>query len=559
MERVKLLKLIDVAMKRKPVDLLFKNVKIFNVFTEKLEETSLAVCDGIIVGMGNYEALSEVDCCGKTLIPAFTDAHLHIESSMLRPYEFIEFALKSGTVNFIVDPHEVANVKGAEGIDFILSETEKLPANVYIMLPSCVPAVQGELNGCNFDSEEMKKYLNHPRILGLGEVMDVTAVTSGNKEMLDKIELFDSKLIDGHMIGLSDEMLNALAICGVSSDHESENFEEAFREYERGIFMNVREGSTARNIEHIVPYIVENKVSTDNMGFCTDDKHASTIKKEGHILFNVKKAVSMGLSPEKAVKMASYNSCRHYGLKRSGAIAPGYYADMLLVDSLESLDLNCVYYRGRSIDDFDFTANRPNNVNKTLLNTINYAPLDANSFTMKTEGQVSCIGIESGHLVTKHVRAVLPCENGVFTPNAKFAKLAVIERHKATGKVGVCAVTGFNLINCAIASSVGHDSHNIIVVGDNDKDMLSAVEAVKKANGGYSFVSGDKTLVLPLEIMGLMSMASYEEVTKKLSLLEEQAHLHGLPSNIEIFTTLSFLALPVIPSARLTPNGLLVF
>lgn len=547
--------LVRMATKKKKAPVVYKNAGVLNVFTETVEKSDVAVWGDYIVGVGSYSGESEIDCRGEVIVPAFCDAHLHVESSMVRPFDFIECAMKSGTLTFIVDPHEAANVKGEAGIKFILDDTAALPANVYVMLPSCVPAVKGELNGCEYTAGEMKKLIFNPRVAGLGEVMDTAAVSEGEDSMMDKLSLFSSRNADGHMIRCSEETLQALVACGVCSDHESDSFEEAYAKYCKGIFIAVREGSTARNIRDILPEFIKRGLPTDNMGFCTDDKHIKTILDEGHILHNVNEAMSTGLSFAKAVKMATYNVCRHYGLRRCGAILPGYRADFLTVRVGKEVELSRVVCHGKDINDYDFDSLRPKAVDPALLNTVNIAPVKSSDLALKCGTLNDVIEIIPGQLVTNHLRIALPQKDGLFVPNREYAKLAVIERHKATGKVGVCAVKGFNIGKCAMASTVGHDSHNVIVAGDNDADMLRAIGLLKEQGGGFAVVSGEDAIVLPLEIMGLMTDDTYVHTAEILEKMHSFLRQHGLDEKTEPFTTLSFLSLPVIPFARLTPSG----
>ena len=544
------------ARKLMPADLVLKNAKIVNVFTDRVEEGNIAITNGIIVGIGDFAGENEIDLKGQYVTSGFIDAHLHLESTLVNPQVLINKAEEHGTTTFIVDPHEVANVSGTDGIDYLLSQTEDLPAHVYVMIASCVPATPIDDNGCTLTASMMKKYLHHRRVLGLGEVMDCMSVINGDPSMNEKLELFDGKVKDGHAPNLSDEELAAYVIAGVTTDHEGTTYECVMKERSMGMTCHIREGSAARNLEMIVKGIVENNTNTEGFCFCTDDKHIEDITREGDIDHNVRKAVSMGISPIAAVKMATIQPARCYGLRRTGAVAPGFDADLVVWDSLKDFNAQMVFYKGQLV--------RPHHIRERecpakLMDTIHVGPIDPAGIQIRADGRpFPAIRMIPGQILTERKDVVLPAdpETGFFAPDGEIDKIAVFERHHATGKTGVGAVVGFHLRGGAIASSVSHDSHNIIVIGDNDRDILAAVHEIERTHGGYTIVqNGEVFDTLELPIMGLISDRSYTYVNKKLRRMITRAHRMGVPKDMDPFITLSFMALPVIPAIRCTPRG----
>ena len=557
MDYERFLKISQVTLGKEKADLVLKNARVADVFTEEIHKADVAVCDGIIAGIGTYyEGKREIDLKGKYLLPGFIDAHLHFESTMVTPSELVAMAAACGTTTFIADPHEAANVSGTEGIDYILEQTKDSPANVYLMLPSCVPATEFDDNGCDLTAEKMKPYLNNPRILGLGEVMDAKGVVTGDRRLHEKLELFEGMNKDGHAPYLPSRELSVYALSGINTDHECTSYEYALEEIRRGIHVHIREGSAAKNLEAIVKGIVKNDTPVDCFSFCTDDKHVEDILRDGHINCNIRKAIRLGLSPMKAIKMATINTARCYGLKHLGALAPGYQADMVVVGSLEKMNVSSVFFKGKIID----SKKKPvvSSCPKELKETVRLGKKEAEDFVLPiTEKRAHIIELDPSQITTKHkIKTIGNTDN--YIPVNGLNKIAAIERHKGTGKIGVGICSHYGIQNGAVASSVSHDSHNIIVVGDNDRDMAIAVNAVISAQGGYSLVSDGKVFdTLPLPIMGLMSDEGFEKVNKKLKRMIKKAHSMGIPDDIDPFITLSFLALPVIPEIRITPRGLL--
>lgn len=550
-------KLSQIALHERKAELVLRNAMIADVFTDEIRRADIAVADGYIAAVGrSYEGTEEIDLNGKYVLPGFMDAHLHLESTMVTPNELITAAALCGTTTFIVDPHEAANVTGTEGIDYILDQTEHSPANVFVMMPSCVPATEYDDNGCLLTAEKMAPYLSSPRILGLGEVMNAPGVIHGDRQLHKKLELFSGRILDGHAPYLPDDELTAYALAGIRTDHEASDFDYALEEIRRGIHVHIREGSAAHNLETLINGILAHDLPCENFSFCTDDKHIEDILRQGHINYNVRRAVELGLSPMAAIKMATINTARCYGLKELGAVAPGYQADLIVTDDLSSFRILSVYHKGRLIDPSvrPETAACPD----SLKNTVHVRPLSSDAFRLSiTKEEVPVIRLNASQITTSKIACHLPKTDN-YLPQDGFNKIAAVERHKATGKTGVGICTGYNIRNGAIASSVSHDSHNIIVIGDNDADMLLAVSEIIRVQGGYTLVSRGKVLgTLPLPVMGLMSDAGFETVNRTLGQMIAEAHRLGIPDEVEPFITLSFLALPVIPEIRITPRGVL--
>lgn len=541
-------------------ELVFKNGRVFSSGTGEFIEGDVAVADGIVIGVGTYEGETEIDLDGKVICPGFIDSHLHLESTLVTPGELVRQAAQCGTTTFIVDPHESANVSGTDGIDYILDQTEDAPANVYVMMPSCVPATHVDDNGCLLTAGRMKAYLDHPRILGLGEVMDAPSVINGSIAMHEKLHLFQDRVKDGHAPFLSPGDLAAYVLRGIDTDHECVDYEYAMSEARNGMYVLIREGSAARNLEAIVKGIVEHHTDTSSFCFCTDDKHIEEIRKEGHINYNVKRAVQLGLPVEKALQMATIQPARCYGLYQLGMIAPGRQADFVILDNVTDLNVTDVYHCGKKIIKDEKVEVKP--CPPHLKNTVHVSGFSEERLKLKHPGtKARVIQMLEKQIVTKDVLEEVPRMEAdgekYFAPDGEYQKIAVIERHKNTGKMGVGIVKGYGIRGGAIASSVSHDSHNIIVVGDNDRDMALAVKEMIRTQGGYTLVcNGEIYGTLPLPIMGLMSDAGYENVNEALARMIPKAHEMGVKDGFDPFITLSFMALPVIPEIRITPRGI---
>ena len=541
-------------------ELVFKNGRVFSSGTGEFIEGDVAVADGIVIGVGTYEGEMEIDLDGKVICPGFIDSHLHLESTLVTPGELVRQAAQCGTTTFIVDPHESANVSGTDGIDYILDQTEDAPANVYVMMPSCVPATHVDDNGCTLTAGKMKGYLDHPRILGLGEVMDAPSVINGSIAMHEKLRLFQDRVKDGHAPFLAPGDLAAYVLGGIDTDHECVDYEYAMAEARNGMQVLIREGSAARNLDAIVKGIVEHHTDTSSFCFCTDDKHIEEIRKEGHINYNVKRAVQLGLPVEKALQMATIQPARCYGLYQLGMIAPGRQADFVILDNVTDLNVVDVYHCGKRVIRDEKVEVKP--CPPHLKNTVHVSGFSEERLKLKHPGgKAHVIQMLEKQIVTSDVVEEVPWKvldgEKYFVPDGEYQKIAVIERHKNTGKMGVGIVKGYGIRGGAIASSVSHDSHNIIVVGDNDRDMALAVKEMMRTQGGYTLVrDGEIYGTLPLPVMGLMSDAGYESVNEALAKMIPKAHEMGVKDGFDPFITLSFMALPVIPEIRITPRGI---
>ena len=540
----------------KKSELVLKNAKIVNVFTGEIIEGDLAIEDGIIVGIGSYEGKTERDMNGKYICPGFIDSHLHLESTLVTPAELVTVASRHGTTTFIVDPHESANVSGLAGIDYIVDQTEDTSANVFVMMPSCVPSTSIDDNGCTLTAEDMAPYLENKRILGLGEVMDYISVVNGDPGMHQKLKLFEKRVRDGHAPFLAEQDLQAYVMAGIKTDHECSDFEYAMRERRNGMTILIREGSAARNVDAIVSGLVKNKMNGEGFCFCTDDKHIEDIEREGHIDHNVRRSIELGMKPVDAIRMATIHPAECYGLQNLGAIAPGYQADLVVLDNLEKVTVHEVYYKGKVIEKVKEIEIK--SCPTELKNTVHVGDFSLEDLKLESpDGYFTIIEMQDGQITTKKCRKKFSDKKCIFESDKEFQKIAVIERHKATGKTGVGIVSGFGIQGGALASSVSHDSHNIIVIGDNDKDMKLAIEELIRTQGGYTIVSNHKVFdTLELPVMGLMSDAGYQYSNSKLKIMIDKAHQMGVGKGIDPFITLSFMALPVIPEIRITPRGI---
>lgn len=548
----------DAALGRRKAELVLKGGMILNVFTNRVEQADVAIVNGIIVGVGEFAGEQEVDMSGKYLVPGFIDAHLHLESTLVNPAELVHYAGLWGTTAFIIDPHEAANVSGTKGIDYMMAETADAQADVYVMLPSCVPAAENEDNGFTLTAELMAPYKQNPRVLGLAEVMDSQAVFAGRPDMLDKLELFADRIIDGHAGYFSARETGCYRLAGIRTDHECTTYADALREMSAGMQILVREGTAAKNLEAIISGVVKDRLPCHQLAFCTDDKHMDEIQREGHISANIRKAIKLGLDPIEAYKIAAYYPAVCYGLKHIGAVCPGYDANLVVLDDLQTVAVCDVYYHGRRLAKDKYQPEGGFSVPPELLNTVHLKDFPVTDLQLPVKpAEALCIEIIPGQILTKKYVGEVPAENGLFISRDDFLKIAVLERHRATGKMGLGILKGFGLKNGAIASTVGHDSHNLIVAGDSDRDMYLAISALKECGGGYALVeNGQLYSVLKLEVMGLMSREPYEKVRQNLRQMLEKARQMGVPEETDPFITLSFLALPVIPELRITPRGL---
>ena len=537
--------------------LVIKNANVVNVFTDEIVRADVAVYEDVIIGVGSYSGENEIDAGGAYLAPGFIDAHVHIESSMVIPSSFMKVIMPHGTTTVIADPHEIANVAGAAGIRAMYKLTDELPLRVLFMLPSCVPATPFEHSGAKLVAEDMEQFMHKSRILGLGEVMDANSVINCSQEMLDKLRLFDKRPIDGHAPMLEGMGLNAYRVAGAFSDHECSTYEEVKQKLATGVNILLRIGSAANNMDGVLRRIAKEKLPTRNMMFCTDDKHIEDIRREGHINANARMAVAAGIDPIDAIKMASYNAARAYGIRGVGAIAPGYKADMVLLEDLKDFKVKQVISRfGRP---YTGEEQIPSPIlPPQVFNSVRLPEISKYDLALRCHVSAPVIKMIPHQLVTELVyRDVERDENGCFIPSEGMVKLAVIERHHATGSMAVGILEGLGIKHGAVASTVAHDSHNLVVAGDNDEDMLLAAESLRECGGGFCVVSHGIVLArLPLPIAGLMTDAPVDSVLEIQRALLDAAAYIGVDKKSDPLVALSFLALPVIPAIRLTDKGL---
>ena len=531
--------------------LVIKNANVVNVFTDEIVRADVAVYEDVIIGVGSYSGENEIDAGGAYLAPGFIDAHVHIESSMVIPSSFMKVIMPHGTTTVIADPHEIANVAGAAGIRAMYKLTDELPLRVLFMLPSCVPATPFEHSGAKLVAEDMEQFMHKSRILGLGEVMDANSVINCSQEMLDKLRLFDKRPIDGHAPMLEGMGLNAYRVAGAFSDHECSTYEEVKQKLATGMNILLRIGSAANNMDGVLRRIAE------DMMFCTDDKHIEDIRREGHINANARMAVAAGIDPIDAIKMASYNAARAYGIRGVGAIAPGYKADMVLLEDLKDFKVKQVISRfGRP---YTGEEQIPSPIlPPQVFNSVRLPEISKYDLALRCHVSAPVIKMIPHQLVTELVyRDVERDENGCFIPSEGMVKLAVIERHHATGSMAVGILEGLGIKHGAVASTVAHDSHNLVVAGDNDEDMLMAIESLRDCGGGYSVVSRGVVLArLPLPIAGLMTAAPVNDVLEIQQALLDALYSLGAKRDSDPLIALSFMALPVIPAVKLTDEGL---
>lgn len=552
--------IIDAAAGRIKCDLVFKNCRIVDVFSHIIVDGSLGVKDGVIVGIGDYDGEKIIDGGGRYLVPGFIDSHVHIESSMVSPTEFAKGIIPWGTTSIIADPHEIANVNGTAGIDYIMKASSKTPLDVFIMVPSCVPATEFENSGAVIDVNIIKGYIKKERVLGLGELMDYQAVVAGKDSIIKKIEAAGTKVIDGHGPMISGMELNAYAASGVRTEHECSTVEEMRERISQGIYILLRQGSAARNLEKLIKGV--DIYNSRRCLFCTDDKHPQDILTEGHINYNIKLAVENGLDTITAIEIATINAAQCYGLNGKGAIAPSYDADLVLLEDLVEFKPYMVFKGGKLVAREGSPVFAGNSFGYESVKGRVKINISIDSFKIRmNKNRARVIKLIPRNLVTKMVIREVELENGEFKSerNPGLLKLAVIERHKETGNIGLGIIEGFGLKNGAIATTIAHDSHNLIVIGDNDRDMYIAAMEVKKASGGITTVSNGRVIdTLPLPIAGLMSDKNLTEVCVKLEEMINTAHEKlGVSRDYDPFMTLAFMALPVIPEIKLTDMGLL--
>lgn len=546
-------KIIAVAAGREKADLVLKNAKYLNVFSNEFLCGDIAVANGLIAGVGKYDGKTEIDVSGKLVLPGFIDAHIHLESSMVTPAEFTKAVVAHGTTTVITDPHEITNVMGIDGVEYMIQASQNLPIDVHFMMPSCVPATEIDESGAELDCKDIDLYLDNKKVLGLAEMMNYVGVINGDKNVLSKIVTSQAhhKKIDGHAPELSGNDLNAYIAAGVYSDHECSTFENALEKLRKGQFIMIREGTAAHNLKALMPLLTQQYYS--RCMFATDDKHPSDLLYGGHIDYIVKQALKNGADPIVALKTATHHAARYFLLNNKGAIASGYLADIVVVDNLEDFNVETVFKRGKLVFDGevkDFSAPTVDEkLAKKCFDTFHLDSVTPSSF--KVDGKLGLIGLVGGELLTRNLGTAdkIDVENDIL-------KIACIERHKGTNHIGVGYVKGYSLKSGAVATSVAHDSHNIITVGCNDDDIAVAVNAIKDSKGGIAVVENGKIkALLELPIAGLMSDEPLTTVNEKLENAKLSAYELGADKSIDPFMTLSFLSLPVIPSLRITTKG----
>ncbi len=546
-------RLIAVAAGREKADLVLKNAKYLNVFSNEFLCGDIAVANGLIAGVGKYDGKIEIDVSGKLVLPGFIDAHIHLESSMVTRAEFAKAVVAHGTTTVITDPHEITNVMGIDGVEYMIQASQNLPIDVHFMMPSCVPATEIDESGAELDCKDIDLYLDNKKVLGLAEMMNYVGVINGDKNVLSKIVTSQAhhKKIDGHAPELSGNDLNAYIAAGVYSDHECSTFENALEKLRKGQFIMIREGTAAHNLKALMPLLTQQYYS--RCMFATDDKHPSDLLYGGHIDYIVKQALKNGADPIVALKTATHHAARYFLLNNKGAIASGYLADIVVVDNLEDFNVETVFKCGKLVFDGEVKDFSAPTVDEKLaekcFDTFHLDSVTPSSF--KVDGKLGLIGLVGGELLTRNLGTAdkIDVENDIL-------KIACIERHKGTNHIGVGYVKGYSLKSGAVATSVAHDSHNIITVGCNDDDIAVAVNAIKDSKGGIAVVENGKIkALLELPIAGLMSDEPLTTVNEKLENAKLSAYELGADKSIDPFMTLSFLSLPVIPSLRITTKG----
>ena len=547
-----------VALGNSPADILLKNGRVVDVLTETIYEADVAIAEGVIAGVGSYDKAEQIiDLKGAYVAPGLINAHCHVESSMAVPEHYCAEELRWGVTTLITDPHEIANVAGAAGIHYMLEAGGQMPLNYYVNLPSCVPATRFEHSGCVMDARDMIKLVNEPGVLGMGEMMNVPGVIYNSAEVQKKLDLFLSlgRVIDGHAPCVRGKELAAYVASGIDTDHESISWEEAKEKLRNGLAVLVREGSASRNLTAILRGVIDEGIDVSSLAFCTDDKHPNDLLEKGHIDYICREAINKyGVDPIIAVKAAGHHAARYFLLNNRGAIAPGYLADFVIIDDFDHFNIEKVYKRGVLMVDHGVVADFPvPEIDPYLVNrahdTFHVAPLTAADFTDSRPHAV--IGMVNGEITTT---------DGGYTDRIDvdydILKIAVIERHKNTHHIGLGYIKGYGLQKGAVATSISHDSHNIIVVGTNEEDMAFAANRIVQQHGGITVVeNGQVKGELLLAIAGIMSDDTLINVNRDLENAKKAAYDLGVSTGIDPFMTLSFMALPVIPSLRITTRG----
>ncbi len=556
---MKLDKIIKAARGDAPVDLLLKNVNLINVVSGEIYPANVAIDDQLIVGMGNnYDAKNEIDLTGLYASPGFIDGHVHIESSMVTISQFARAVVPLGTTSVIADPHEIANVLGYEGIRFMMESAKYNPLNVFFTLPSCVPSTKLETAGSQLRAFDIFPFLREKWVVGLGEMMNFPGVIYGDEEVLDKIKISTEKRIDGHAPGVTGKNLSAYIAAGISSDHESTTSEEAMEKLRMGMYVMIREGTGTKNLRDLLKMVTPE--NSRRCIFCTDDRHPHDILDEGHINFMIKTAIEYGINPISVIQMATLNPAEYYNLRKLGFLSPGNFADIVIIENLEKLNIKMVFKNGQLIAEngkMDYESHFKPEVK--VRGSVNIKWLEGDEFKIPAKSdRCRVIGLVKNQIVTQSLQEYPKITDGyvVSDPDRDLLRCYVVERHNASGNIGKGLVKGFGLKKGAIASSISHDSHNIVVVGVNDEDIFKAVTQINKMCGGLSVVSDGKVIdALELPIAGLMSSEPLEVVNKRLQKLNQETKRLGCPLD-DPFMSITFLALPVIPKLKITDLGI---
>jgi len=554
-----LAKLIAVARGDAPADLLLMNARIINTFVGIIEEGNVAIYGDRIAGVGNYlQAEETIDLKGNYLAPGLINGHTHIESSMLHPAQYARAVVPRGTSAVITDLHEITNVAGFEGMKFVMNWAQRLPLDMFFMAPSCVPATHMETSGAEISARDIEKALKRQNVIGLGEMMNFPGVVSGDRQVLSKIAAAQGKVIDGHAPGVTDRQLNAYMAAGIYSDHETTSTEEGREKLRRGMHLMIREGSSEKNLDALLPLV--NDKTYKRCFFVVDDRSCSDLLAEGDIDAVVRKAIQMGLEPVRAIQLATINTAEYFRLYDRGGIAPGYIANLVTITDLPQLEIDMVFHKGSLVArEGSYLLPPPETATKELTDTVRVRPFKIDALRLTAKGDsFPVIEIIPGQIITKKRIEKVKTENGAITPDVEqdILKAAVMERHKASGNIGLGLVKGFGLKQGALASSIAHDSHNIVVVGTNDLDIFTAIKEIERLQGGLVVCSdGNIMAALPLPVAGLLSGEPLEVVADAFESVERAAAgLGNVPPSP--FALISFLALPVIPELRLTDLGI---
>lgn len=568
-----LIQQIKASTKAIKCDLVIKNITIIDVFNKDRFVDSIGIKDGYIVGIGDYNGENIIDGTGKYICPGLIDAHCHIESSLVTPAEYHKIALLNGITSVVADPHEIANVLGSDGIDFMINSSTNIPFDMYFMLPSCVPGTDFESSGATLLAENLNRFYKSSKILGLAEVMNYPSVFNCEDSMIDKISdaINNNKVIDGHSAGFSSMMINSYRTANILTDHECINAEEALEKIRRGMYILIREGTVAKNLKELLPAVNEN--NSNRFCLCTDDKHIDDIADNGSINSSIAYCIKAGLRPETAIQLATLNPSLLYKLNNKGAIAPGYIADFIILDNLEEFNINSVYKQGSLVVSEGILVNNskqpPTSSDRyTIKNSINLPLLNEDNFkiNLKNKSILNVIEIIPNKLESIHLKLDIVNHNSIrdiesddfkSSPMDDLIKIAVVERHNASGNIGLGVLKGLGIKEGAIATTIAHDSHNLIIAGTNDNDMLFAANELEKIHGGIIIVKDGTVLAsIPLEIGGLMTYRTYNEIEMDLKKLHTIMKTIAPNINFDPFLTLSFLSLPVIPDLKITDKGL---